>query len=63
MFIQIFLRHIIFWHFVSLYLALIGIPSIFYALYRLGFQGVSFLNLSPFCDGGAMTATNDSWTW
>ena len=42
-FIQILLRHIIFRHFVSLYLALIGIQSIFYALYRLTFQSVPFL--------------------
>jgi hypothetical protein len=41
--IQIFLRHIIFHHFVSLYLALIGIESLFDALHRLSFQSVSFL--------------------
>jgi hypothetical protein len=40
-FIQI-LRRIIFRHFVSVYLALIGSQSIFYALYRLSFQSVPF---------------------
>ena len=41
--ILIQIKRIIFWQFVSFYFTLIGIQSIFYALYRLSFQSVPFL--------------------